>query len=987
MPIFLATDIEKSTRLWQEYPQAMPAILTQHDALLGQIVEQYGGRVIKHTGDGLFAVVTDQVGPCAALAAALEIQRALARSDWSPAAALRVRVALHIGEAEQRGEDFFGLEVSRTFRLLSAAWGGQIFLSEAVLAAIGPSVDDCLPAGAILVDHGEQLLRDLSQPQYIYELRSPDLPQPAFPGLRTLSALPNNLPIPPTPFIGRAQELNEVARRLEAPTCRLLTLTGPGGIGKTRLAIQTAAGLMDRFAQGVYFVALTPILSAEHLVPAIASALSVSFYGSTPPQVQLMNYLREKELLLVLDNFEHVVEGADLLGELLANAARLKVLVTSRERLNLREEWAIEIGGMALPPESAAVPLPASSVDDYPALQLFLQAAQRANPSFQPNLSDQVCMLRICRSLEGMPLGIELAAAWVSMISCQEIAAEIEVNLDFLSTRLRNQPSRHRSLRAAFDYSWNLLQPAEQNGLAGLSSMRGEFRRDAAAQIAGVSLPILTSLAEKSLLQRHLQRDGETTFRLHVALRPYAAEKLASQPEVQQQVARRHAEYFLGFVADLESRLISAGQVMALDQIALHTNDIRQAWQLAVQQGRSDLVGHSLTALVQFHNISSRYMEAYQALQAALDGLPRPLDERLVIRLQMHLSQLAADRGMKETALELVNQALAKAEALEMLDCQRQGLFVLGRLDWLEGRYQEAEQHYQEALQIARSQRDQQVVASLVDALGLIDWAQGRYEAAHAHLVEALEINRSTGNPLQIAGALDHMGVVLRDMGRPIEARPYLEEALETFRYLGTQSMMAFVSNHLSGVLMLLQENKEGERYLKESVQIGQKIGERRVVAYGLGDLGSLQLAQGVATSGRAYYQQSLDIFRQMEESFGMIYALSGMGECSAALGEHETAWNYFQQALRQAHSTDAEGWVTSQVLLMAGLRQQRGEVQRALEMAEVVLQNGGLMHQYQLQAQEMIQQCRTALEEQGLEPVPLRTLESIVEELLTAPL
>ena len=983
MTIFLATDIEKSTRLWQEFPQDMPAILNQHDAILRGMIEKHAGRVVKHTGDGLFVVFEGDSAPSVVLAAALEMQRALASSNWSPLEKLRVRIAIHQGRAERRGEDYFGLEVSRTFRLLSACWGGQILLSQAVLEALGPSAENLLPAGASLVDHGEQLLRDLSQPQYIYELRSPDIPQPAFPGLRTLSALPNNLPVPPTPFIGRTQEIEEIAHRLNDPACRLLTLAGPGGIGKTRLAIQAAADLIHRFAQGVYFVALTPILSADQLVPTIASALYLSFYGSTSPQAQLTNYLREKELLLVMDNFEHVIEGADLLGELLASAPKIKFLVTSREQLNLREERTFELGGMSMPPDSIGVSLPDELVSEYSALQLFLQSAQRANPSFQPNLSDRACMLRICRSLEGMPLGIELAAAWVSMISCQEIAAEIEVNLDFLSTRLRNQPSRLRSLRAAFDYSWNLLEPPEKDGLAGLSILRGEFNRHAAAQIAGVSLLILTSLAGKSLVQRHPQRDGEHTFRLHVALRQYASEKLSAQPDVQALVARRHAEYFLGFLAGLESRLFSAGQVIALDQIAAYSNDIQQAWQWAVQNARSDLIGHSLRALVQYYNLSSRYDEAIQALQAALDGLPRPLDEKLAVRLHMRLAQFAVERGQKEMAMRLVEQALPGAEQFELLDSQQQGLFVLGKLDWLEGNYQEAEVHYHQALELARRQNDQQTICNLFDALGSVDWAQGRYDAAYEHYSAALEVGRQTGNPLQIAGALDHVGVVLRDVGRAAEARSYLEEALETFRYLGTQALMAFVSNHLSGVLISLGENQAGERYLQESIQIGRKIGDRRVVAYGLGDLGSQHLSQGKAAEGLALYQQALDTFREMEENFGTIYALTGVGECNIALGEDKTAWNCFQEALRQAMDTEAEGWIGVQVLHMAELRQRQGDVQHALQMTEAIMQRDNLMHSYQEQAEDLARQCRAALAEQGLETLPSRSQESIVTELL----
>ncbi len=347
----------------------------------------------------------------------------------------------------------------------------------------------------------------------------------------TPARIPNNLPTQPTPFIGRTEELADIRQLFDNPACRLVTLLGPGGIGKTRLAQEVARQSLEgqgpAFPQGVYFVSLAPLQTADLLAPAIADALMFAFHSeeaSDQPQrdhlMQLADYLRQRQMLLVLDNFEHLISGSSLVSELLRQAPLLKILVTSRERLNVRGEWAYEIQGMHFPDAGQA-----GGLENFSAAQLFLQSAQRAQVGFSPSTQEQAEIARICRLVEGFPLAIELAAAWVRLLTCQEIGAEIEKNLDFLADSLRDLPLRHQSLRAVFEHSWSLLPAPEQKLLSALSVFRGEFSRQAAEQISGASLPRLSSLVDKSLLHRNLSGHYE----MHELLKQYAREKFDSR--------------------------------------------------------------------------------------------------------------------------------------------------------------------------------------------------------------------------------------------------------------------------------------------------------------------------------------------------------------------------------------------------------------------------------------------------------------------------
>src|SRR5258708_3509682 len=422
---------------------------------------------------------------------------------------------------------------------------------------------------------------------------------PALPSRKAPLAALRSLPLQPTPFVGREIELVEIAKRLADPDCRLLTLVGPGGIGKTHLALQAAEQQITNFAHGVHFVALAPASLPGLLASAIAGALETSFYGPETPDIQLLNFLRGKNMLLVLDNFEHLLAATGLLVRLLADVPQLKIFVTSRERLNLTEEWVLPIQGLPFPGKDEA-----NTVETYDAVQLFVQRAQRVQPGFSL-ADDPASVVTICQLVEGMPLALELAATWLRSVSCREIARQIERNLDFLATPLRDVPERHQSLRAVFDHSWSLLVEDEQRVLAVLSVFRGGFDLEAAEQVAAASPSILAGLVDKSLIR--LQSSGR--YDLHERLRQYVLGKLAEDDEMI--ATRRHFEFFLNLATQAEPQIYGPAHEVWVDRLEMERDNLRVALDWSTRQ-ETDAGLRLAVALGRFWDATDYWTEGYQ---------------------------------------------------------------------------------------------------------------------------------------------------------------------------------------------------------------------------------------------------------------------------------------------------------------------------------------------------------------------------------------
>ena len=567
---FLFTDIEGSSALWEQQPDGMQTALARHDALVRQAIEAHGGHVVKTTGDGFHAAFDTAHG---AIGGVLAAQQALWAEPWLEIQphALRVRMALHSGEAVARAGDYFGQALNRAARLMSIGHGGQILVS----LATAELVRDQTAPGTTLLDLGEHLLKDLNRPERVYQLTGPGLPT-EFPALRSLSALPNNLPVQLTSFIGREKEMAEVRHLLDAT--HLLTLTGPGGTGKTRLALQTAADVLDSFADGVWLVELASLADPALVTQTVAAALAVREQPGRALLDSLLDYLRAKKMLLLLDNCEHLIDAcAQLAITLLSGCPNMKMLVSSREALGVAGETAYRVPSLALPDPSQTT---LETLAESESARLFVERAQAAQPRFTLTAHNLGAIVQITQRLDGIPLAIELAAARVKVLSAEQIADRLDDRFRLLTGGSRTALPRQQTLRALIDWSYDLLTEPERAAWRQLSVFAGGWTLEAAeAVIGGEALDLLSHLADKSLVSVE-ERDGAARYRLLETGRQYGRDKLLEAGE-SPPTRDRHLAHFLDWATQLEPDFYGRDMLRALNQFGAELDNIRAALEWA----------------------------------------------------------------------------------------------------------------------------------------------------------------------------------------------------------------------------------------------------------------------------------------------------------------------------------------------------------------------------------------------------------------------
>ena len=634
---FWFSDLESSTRLWEEHPEAMKGALARHDAILSEAIVSTGGAVLKTTGDGMVAVFEQ---PRGAVLAASDVQQRLAFESWGETGPLRCRIGIHVGPAQRRADDYFGPTLNRTARIMAAAHGGQILLS----GAAAELVRNDLPTDTGLVDLGQHRLRDLASPEHLFQLTAAGLTE-SFPPLATLNAIANNLPVQLTDFVGRQVELED-AKRLVSES-RLVTIIAPGGMGKTRLAIQAAADLSYHFPDGLYFVDLTPISSPSDIIQTVAESLRVALSTDEDPLAQLLTYLRTKRLLLVFDNFEHVVEGAAIVGEILRGSPEIRVLATSRTKLGVLGETVMALTGLETEWSSPEAAFQAGSV------QLFIDTAERADSSFELTSNDLKPLGQILELIGGLPLGIVLSASWTNVLPVSEIAAEIAKSADFLEAEGGGIPDRHRNMRAVFDYSWTMLTEEERQVFSALSIFRGGFTRDAASAIATASIRHLSALASKSLLIANRETGR---YAIHELLRQYAAEALAEDTDHSESVHLAYVVFYADLAAQLEGLIKESDQVTMLDRAEADLDNIRLAFLEALGRGDASAARSFMLTLWFVYEIRGWHQAAVSLFAEALEAFsPDDVDDATQLAL-------ALAGGCQAWFMALLGQAEASIE-------------------------------------------------------------------------------------------------------------------------------------------------------------------------------------------------------------------------------------------------------------------------------------------------------------------------------------
>ena len=808
---FLFTDLESSTRLWETLPDAMSVAVERHDKILRAAVEQANGRVVKVTGDGLMAVFSS---PSEAASGSLQAQLALQDEPWGEIGPLRVRMGIHAGEAQQRAGDFFGPPVNRTARIMAAGHGGQVLLS----ALAAQLARERLPDDAALRDLGDHRLKDLSQPEHIFQLVHPGLASD-FPPLATLSRRPNNLPTQTSEFLGREAQLSAVRDLLDTGRVRLLTLTGPGGIGKTRLALQAAADQIDRFEDGVYFVDLAAVRDADAAFEAVVRVVGATGTGDESPLEVLRQRLGGKHLLLLLDNFEQVMAAADGVAELLQQCPKLNVVVTSREALRVRGEHLVDVPPLSVP--DTAVRPSAAAVGDCDAVRLFVERAREARPDFTLTDANAQAVAEISSRLDGLPLAIELAAARLTLFSPDELRDRLRSRLELLGRGSRDLPARQRTLRGTIEWSYELLDD-EERAVFGLLSVFAPTRIEAVEEVASRLEALrdidvvdrLASLLDKSLVRRV---EAARSHRLSMleTIREYAREQLEVVPELSGAARHAHAEYFADFAQSTRARLYGPERDRTLDELEAELGNLLTAWRHWVGVGETGQLEKLLDAMWVLHDARGWYHAAVDLtndLLAVLAAAPSKPDHALKeITIRTSLARgLLAIRGYTEEVEENYNRALALAEASGELPQQLPVLRSLASFHLYRGEFDKtgtlgrrllelAEQQDDEALQveghvllgasvafrgdlptglehleraIALFDPDQHgpgafrfgpipsVVAHTTSAFLL--WLLGNAEQAEARGLAAVQLARRLNHPFSLVYALFHVGFLDR---------------------------------------------------------------------------------------------------------------------------------------------------------------------------------------------------------------------------------
>jgi predicted ATPase/class 3 adenylate cyclase len=758
---FLFTDIEGSTKLLDELGDAYAAALDGHRVILRKAFADHGGTEVDTQGDAFFVAFTRASD---AVAAAANAQRELAGGS------IRVRMGIHTGEPLRTGEGYIGMDVHRAARIAAVGHGGQVLISQSARDL----VEADLPADLALDNLGEHRLKDLSAPQQIFQLVGEGLER-EFPPLATLETRPTNLPPQPTRLIGREQELAEVGELLRRVDVRLLTVTGPGGAGKTRLALQAAADLLDDFADGVFFIGLSGVAEPSLVIPAIAQTLGVKESGGLSAEEALERFVHERELLLVLDNLEHVLDAAPQIHQLVLNARALKAISSSRAPLRVSGEWEYPI------PELA----------DEDAIALFRERAEAIKPDFRLN-GDATTVGEICRRLDGLPLAIELAAARAKVLSPTALLERLEQRLPMLSVGARDLPDRQRTLRDTIAWSYELLDEGEQRLFARLALFVGGFTLAAAEQVSDAELDVLTSLVEKSLVGHYEER-----FRMLETIREFALERLEESGEVEQ-VARGHIEYFLGFVSDEESSFRRVTPEW-LERVGSEQDNLRAAIQLArgLDDPRLELQLVALTG--RFWEFHGHLAEGLRRIVEALDRDPEaPVEVRGPALTCAGL--IAYKQGDLATARDIAEQ-LGRLHA-ETHDERgsSDALNLLGVIAVGDGSYGEARDLLERSKAIRERIGDEVGLQLSTHNLGLLAVSQADYGHARLALEEALAIAEKHGWDTNIANSLCDLGFAELGEGRFDHARARFAAGLEAALRLGWKENVAYCLAGLSSV-------------------------------------------------------------------------------------------------------------------------------------------------------------------------------------------
>ena len=831
---FLFTDIEGSTVRWERNPEEMSLALARHDELMRSVLEAWGGVIFKTVGDAFYAAFATTGG---AVASAVAVQKTLSDETW-PAniGSLRVRMAIYTGEVERRGQDYFGQSLNRVARILSAGYGGQILLS---LTTAG-LVRDMLPPGASLQNLGKHRLKDIQAPEQIFQLDIEGL-QTNFPPLKTLDSHPNNLPTQLTPFVGREKDLQAIKVLLQREDVRLVTLVGPGGIGKTRLGLQVAADVADEFPEGIYFVDLAAIHDKDEVLFALAQAVTLPSSNNQSSLESIKAHLRGN-VLLFIDNFEQVIEAAPLIHDILMNCQHLKTLVTSRSALHLGGEHEYHLAPLAVPDYKHLPNL--MQLAQYESVALFIEHARASKPGFHLNSANAPAIAEICAQLDGLPLAIQLAAARVNILPPQTMVQRLGHRLHLLKGGKRNQTARQQTLRGTIAWSYNLLDAHEKALFRQLAVFGGGSTLEAIEAVCrimdsweGDLLDLLRSLVDKSLLRLKEQEHTEPRFEMLHTVREFALEQLAEATV--DDLMQRHAEYYLKLVEQIGPPPVGAKQKHWQARLEVEYENIQDALNWCKEHGQIAFGLRITEALWHFWWLRGLQHEARKWFEKLLAQDGSSIPPAIRVRALERISELAHSRHDYAYSTRLAKEALSISQQLG----------------------------------------DKELIARAYIALAAVATGQRDYQRATSLLEESLKLRQSSGNVRGTASLFNNLGNVARQQEEPTQAATFHEKSLKLFRAIGDEMAIAAVVNNLAEVEWHREHYEQAEILYEESLKLCRKLGYAWGIASSLLGLGNVACHHNNHDTALKMYGESLSLFQKMDDNSGITACLEGLAE------------------------------------------------------------------------------------------------------------
>jgi predicted ATPase/class 3 adenylate cyclase len=941
---FLFTDIEGSTKLAQQYPDAMPVLLARHHAILHQSVQAQNGYVFQIVGDS-FAVAFHSASD--ALNAALTAQRMLQNESWTPAP-IKVRMGIHTGTSHLNDPSaptaYSGYTtLAATQRIMSAGHGGQILLSGVTRELLR----DVLPTNSELQDLGEKRLKDLFRAERLYQLNVSGLLS-TFPPLKTLDSFPNNFPTQLTSFIGRENEITEVKRELELH--RLVTLTGSGGTGKTRLSLQVAADLLAKFDHGTWFIELAQLTDPDLIPQTILSVIGIQEQQDKTPLAVLKEYLKAQQVLIVLDNCEHLVAAsAQVANALLSAAPKLKVLASSREALGVNGEVAYPVPSLSLPDIKHLPDL--EGLSQYEAVRLFIDGASLLTPHFVLDKGNAPYIAQICYRLDGIPLALELAAVRVKMLSVEQISKRLDDRFRLLTSGARTALPRQQTLRALIDWSYDILSNNERLLLRRLSVFAGGWTLEAAEEVcveqnailSSDILDLLTQLINKSLVvvMEHSQ-SGEARYGMLETIRQYAREKLleAGGGEI---VRDQQLAYFVKLTEQAEPNLRAFDMISWLDRLESELDNIRMVLEWARE---SDIEAHLrlASALWWFWYIRGHRNEGFDwlerglAIEAAQRGDQPLWPERA--RLRGNALNVAGFllRDVEKKSI-LLEEALNLFRELGTVGKQGMAttLRTLGNCKLEKGHNEQACELIEESLSIFRETGNQFDIAECLNLLVGLAMNKGSFEQARLLQEEALSLRKEIGDKDGMANSLYMLGQIAHSQSDVVRAESLYEESLTLFREIGNRSWILRTLGTLADVVSMGGDLHKAGSLIEEGLVLAKDLDDEYGIAHLMFNLADNARFQGDYDRALQLYEETLVFSKKIDTKNFIAYALYGKAEIARAKGDYVQALSFHHEALAIRRQIDHPFGITWSLHALAELAVIQGQAKRAIQLFSAI--------------------------------------------------